>query len=242
MNRDAKIGIVVILVIVCALVIIVGRGSNDDMEESEFATTGGRKADPGPIANSIDILPTGAGSSIDEAILAVSPSGGTRSASGIAVDGASIIPTRPPAEAITVEPPVTPPPVPAPAPRNWTYAVAGGDTLIHIARDQLGNERRWPEIAKLNNLADPSALSVGQKLTMPPKETGAEAAAPVEAVIAEPVASGNFRKYRVQNGDSLTLIAREQLNDGTLWKKIADINKLAKPYKLEPGQVILLPR
>ena len=132
-------------------------------------------------------------------------------------------------------------PIPAPVPQNWKYIVADGDTLIHIARDQLGNERRWPEIAKLNRLAEPYALDVGQRLTMPPKNAGTEAAAPVEAVVVAPVVSGNFRKYTVQGGDSLTLIAREQLSDGTLWKKIAEINRLAKPYKLEPGQVILLP-
>ena len=238
MNRDAKIGIVVILLIVGLLVIIWGREPGDDSADAELAGAD-KTTDTGPIANSIDMRPTGAGSSMDRAILAVSPSEGARVVPSIEIADARPFVTEPPVEAATVEPTATPPPIPAP--KNWKYTVVGGDTLIYIARDQLGNEKRWPEIAKLNNLVKPYALRVGQKLTMPPKDAGAAAAVTVEPAPVAPVASGNFRKYTVQDGDSLTLIAREQLSDGTLWKKIAELNRLAKPYNLKPGQVILLP-
>ncbi len=241
MNRDAKIGVVVILLIVVVLVIIWGNDRGDDPAARDVTLANNENTDTGPPANSIDMRPSGAGSSLEGGVRAVSPENGMR------VVPSSDIAVRPPEGAVTIttpEGPVIAPvddPVPAPKPKKWHYTVAAGDTLIAISRGQLGDPERWSEIAKLNNLAKPYAIHAGQKLSMPPKETGTEAVVTVEPAPAVSVTSGKVRKYTVQNGDSLTLIAREQLNDGMLWKKIAEINKLAKPYRLRAGQVLLLP-
>ncbi len=244
MNRDAKIGIVVILLIVCALVIIVGREPKNNAADGERAAGNDGARDPDLAATNLGERPHRAGDGLAERdpVEAVSGDTGMRVVSDVTIDDTDLLGAERRAETTQEEAPVDPPPVPAPAPKKWKYTVAGGDTLIFIARNQLGNERRWTEIAKLNNLAEPFALRIGQNLTMPPKNAGSEAPTTVETVIFEPVVSGNFRKYIVRNGDSLTLIAREQLSDGMLWKKIADINTLAKPYKLEPGQIIRLPK
>ena len=236
MNRDAKIGVVVILLIVVVLVIIWGNDRGDDPAERDMTLAKNENTDTGPPANSIDMRPSGGGSSLEGGVRAVSPENGIR------VVPSSDIAVRPPEGAVTIttpEDPVVPPP--APKPKKWSYTVAASDTLIAIARGQLGDPERWPEIAKLNNLVKPYAIHVGQKLSMPPKGTGTEAVVTVEPTPAVSVTPGKGRKYTVQNGDSLTLIAREQLNDGMLWKKIAEINKLAKPYRLRAGQVLLLP-
>ena len=47
------------------------------------------------------------------------------------------------------------------------YIVKHGDTLSGIAKSQLGNANRWPEIAKWNGLKHPYMLRVGQKLKLP---------------------------------------------------------------------------
>lgn len=235
MNRDAKIGVVVILIIVALLVIIWGRDRAED-PEGDVSRGEDNAAPAGPVANSIDTRLPGTGASLEGGVRAVSPGDGTR------VMPSADITT---AETFVIDPPAPPVVVPPPAakPKNWQYTTASGDSLVRIAAEQLGDRKRWPEIAKLNNLADPYPIRAGQKLIMPPKDaapTTADRAAPVAARVA--ATSGNYRKYTVQAGDSLTLIAREQLNDGAQWKKIADINKLAKPYRLKAGQVLLLPQ
>ena len=49
------------------------------------------------------------------------------------------------------------------------YKVKPGDTLSAIARDQLGNMRRWPEIWEANRgrIADPNLIDIGWELVLP---------------------------------------------------------------------------
>jgi cystine transport system substrate-binding protein len=51
------------------------------------------------------------------------------------------------------------------------YKVKPGDTLSGIARDRLGNMRRWPEIweANRNRIADANLIDVGWELVLPAK-------------------------------------------------------------------------
>jgi len=51
--------------------------------------------------------------------------------------------------------------------RAEDYVVRKGETLQRIARDQLGDEERWSEIARLNGMQAPYRISVGQKLRLP---------------------------------------------------------------------------
>lgn len=53
-------------------------------------------------------------------------------------------------------------------PANETYTVRKGDTLWDIAAAELGNGKRYPEIARLNNLQS-DMLSIGQVLKIPKK-------------------------------------------------------------------------
>ena len=47
------------------------------------------------------------------------------------------------------------------------YIVKPGDTLSAIAKSQLGNASRWPEIAKLNSIDNPDLIHPGDELRMP---------------------------------------------------------------------------
>jgi LysM repeat protein len=55
----------------------------------------------------------------------------------------------------------------ATAPSVRSYTVVSGDTLSRIAQRLLGSYARYPEIAALNNIRDPSRISVGQVLRIP---------------------------------------------------------------------------
>jgi len=61
-----------------------------------------------------------------------------------------------------------------PAPR--THAVKQGETLSSIARDELGDANRWPEIYELNRdkMANPNLIYPGQVLTLPGGATPAQ--------------------------------------------------------------------
>ena len=50
-----------------------------------------------------------------------------------------------------------------------TYVVKPGDSLSKIAKEQLGNASRWPEIFELNKdqIKDPNLIRVGQELQLP---------------------------------------------------------------------------
>lgn len=54
-----------------------------------------------------------------------------------------------------------------------THTVRSGESLWQIAADRLGDGRRYAEIARLNNLANPNRLAIGQVLRLP---AGASAA------------------------------------------------------------------
>lgn len=56
-------------------------------------------------------------------------------------------------------------------PKAPTYVVVAGDSLSKIAKEQLGDASRWPEIVELNKeaLPNPNLLKVGQELKLPAK-------------------------------------------------------------------------
>ncbi len=74
-------------------------------------------------------------------------------------------------------PATSPPTTPAPpassggAAKKQTWTVKAGDTLWDIAEKSLGNGGRYPEIARLNRIANPSVLRVGQVLQLPATRT-----------------------------------------------------------------------
>jgi LysM repeat protein len=49
------------------------------------------------------------------------------------------------------------------------------------------------------------------------------------------------RFYTVKSGESLSIIARDELGDIARWREIAYINSLSAPYVIQTGQTILLP-
>ncbi|MDZ4722105.1 MAG: LysM peptidoglycan-binding domain-containing protein [Roseiflexaceae bacterium] len=52
---------------------------------------------------------------------------------------------------------------------------------------------------------------------------------------------GGERMYRVQAGDTLGLISFRELGDATLWRSIADANRLTNVRELTPGTVLVIP-
>ncbi len=262
MNRDAKIGVVVVLIIVGVLVIIWARG---EREEARLASAPGSN-EPMLLNN---LSPSERGDRPPGSGGSASSGGDFFRDSDLVLPAASETPTTATATttasttsaaANTVNPATGAAPALAAADAGaasggapWEYTVAAGDALSTIAQGQLGSVQRMKEIAELNGLQPPYALRVGQKLKMPAKGS-APAAAMSSSVLAssprkessesedKPVTITKTRRYVVRPEDmGIIDIAERQLGSASKWKIIADLNQLEKPFAVTPGQVLLLP-
>jgi len=141
----------------------------------------------------------------------------------------------------------------APAQPTKFHDVAPGESLYAIVKAEYGSAARVQEIAKLNNLSDPSKLKSGQRLRLP-----VEASATAEATNTAPAANAPAAKpkspapknpapvrltYTVKKGDSLTVIAQRVLGSQKRWKELYDINRnvIRDPDNLEVGVSLSLP-
>src|SRR6185436_11862537 len=105
-------------------------------------------------------------------------------------------------------------PLPQQPPPPATYKVKKGDTLTSIAKSQLGDGNRWPQIFVLNRaiIKNPNVISPGQVLHLPPKTP-------------------------------LGAIAKTLLGNQNRWPEIFALNRaiLANPDRIIPGQVLVIP-
>lgn len=129
----------------------------------------------------------------------------------------------------------------AAAPRAASYRVKPGDTLSGIAASQLGDEGRWRELYDLNRdrVAAPSLIRPGMTLRLP--GAGAGEARPIHrrAAVGAPATT----IHAVQEGESLSLLARRYLGSAQRWPEIYYLNshKIANPQWIYPGQRLAIP-
>ena len=134
----------------------------------------------------------------------------------------------------------TKPPVNTPAAVE-RHRVQAGETLASLAQNYYGHERFVRFLIESNpQISDPSRLSVGQVVNIPP--------APAEdgpaAQRASRGPSATARTYTVKAGDSFYEIARQVLGDASRWEELYALNKEAvhgNPKSLQVGQVLTLP-
>mgnify|MGYP002039502431 CR=1 FL=1 len=124
-----------------------------------------------------------------------------------------------------------------PSMSGQTYRVQPGDSLSAIAA-RFDIEGGHMELARINGIADPSAISVGQVLRLSGSEPAATHAAIPAGLYTPPVSS--TQTYRVRSGDSLSAIAaRFNVRGGYL--ALARFNNINNPDALELGQVLNIP-
>lgn len=207
----------------------------------------------GPQATtSIDTPAIGAASQMPPDAVVVTPP-----AQGIPPIAQPTMPIATPTHVVEAPAPV---PTSAPSRAGGEYVVQRGDSLARIARQRLGAESRWQEIAALNPSIDPKSLNVGQKLMLPdgaspapsaPKAsakptTDTKAAVAKKATKPAPTVASAPKKSTgracvVEKGDTLRSIARRELGDERRWKEIQSANPGLDPAKLAIGMRIKLP-
>jgi len=119
-----------------------------------------------------------------------------------------------------------------------TYKVRRNDSLSKIARHQLGDAERWPEIFVLNRdaITHRDRIHENQVFLLPDGKPP----------------PGNLRPvlHEVQHGDRLRKLAKEGLGNGDRWPEIVDLNNdvlaippgsFGPPPLAPPMQLVILP-
>ena len=130
---------------------------------------------------------------------------------------------------------------------NRTYTIQSGDTFAAIAARELGDERRWVDVAQQNPLVDPMKLRVGQEIRLPAAGgargvSGGGAGQPTRDA-AERRSVGEGVRYTVQSGDTLSDIAAQFYGQAGQWRRVFEANRgvLDSPDDLQPGQELTIP-
>ncbi len=111
------------------------------------------------------------------------------------------------------------------------WRVREGDTARTVLAEGLGDQSRWLELARLNELSGSNMLRVGMCLELP-----------VRRASAGPARRATCDGYVVQSGDRrLGDVAERALGDRSRWPEIARLNGLTaeRPHRL--GQCLELP-
>ena len=112
------------------------------------------------------------------------------------------------------------------------YTTEKGDSLWKISLKFFGSGFNWVDISRENKLCNPNFLLAGQELTLPNVSSKKDA-------IAQPI-TGN--SYQVVKGDNLWGISVRAYQDGFKWQEIAQVNHLASPNLIHPGNILTIPR
>lgn len=134
-------------------------------------------------------------------------------------------------------------------PGEKTYTVKAGDSLWDIAVVQYNDGYKWVQIAKANNLANPSTIFKDDKLIIPHEQiTPTPPVATLNSQSQGSLAIGTGTKkitgssYVIQRGDNLWDIAVRAYGDGYKWIDIASANKLENPGLIFKDNTLKIPR
>jgi nucleoid-associated protein YgaU len=113
------------------------------------------------------------------------------------------------------------------------YVVQKGDTLANIAKKILGSRSSWVELAKINNLKDPSRIYAGDVVLY--RLNGAS-----KTFAARNEVSGR-RVVTVEPGETLWTIAARELGDPAAWRKLWKNNpSIQDPNVIHAGTKITI--
>lgn len=128
---------------------------------------------------------------------------------------------------------------------NNVWVVQKGDSLWSIAEKKYTSGYNWTDIARVNNLSNPSDIHLGDKLILPNVPSKTPTNLITSHVSNNPLSTmtaitGN--SYTVIKGDNLWNIAVRAYGDGFRYEDIARANNLANPRMIFSGNVLQIPR
>ncbi len=118
------------------------------------------------------------------------------------------------------------------------YIVKDHETLGEIASRELGSFQMWREIAKTNNITDPSRVMPGRVLRMP----SSKLAKPKKSKVPKAALPKGSQVHIVVNGDTMSSIADEYYDDKNKYGVIANANPKVDPNRLKIGTALVIPK
>ncbi len=135
------------------------------------------------------------------------------------------------------------------------WVVKKDESLWIIAQKNYTSGDKWVEIARINNLSNPSDIHVGDRLILPNIKTvnpttvaTVKNNSSIKHVQTKPMLNSasmskiSGHSYTVVKGDNLWNIALRAYGDGFRWGDIAKANNLANPRMIFSGNVLQIPR
>ncbi|MEK7518087.1 MAG: LysM peptidoglycan-binding domain-containing protein [Patescibacteria group bacterium] len=127
------------------------------------------------------------------------------------------------------------------------YTIKAGDSLWSISENVYKSGYNWIQIAKENNLKNPSLIYAGNKIKLSKidKTVSVNKKSDGESAIKEKPTANNAiteNKYTVKRGDNLWNISVRAYGDGFRYAEIAKANNLVNPRIIHSGNVLTIPR
>lgn len=116
-----------------------------------------------------------------------------------------------------------------------TVSVRRGDSLWKLAKQNLGQGNRWPELLAANRgIADPNQIRAGAQLNLPEA-----AATPRSKRVAASIAKLTLKVHR---GDTLWSLANANLGRSSAWRCLAAANpSVSDPNRIYENQELVVP-
>lgn len=132
------------------------------------------------------------------------------------------------------------------APRFVDYTIRRGDTLESIATSRLGSAKHVEAIRRSNPLKDLDKLKIGDVIHIPTDPTNIQGKPAPGSPPPTPPSErqGEMLEYTVQNGETLSKIAKDKYGSTSYQDLIYQANRdrLSSPNALKEGQKLRLPK
>ncbi len=138
------------------------------------------------------------------------------------------------------------------------YVIMSSDTLSRIAGHYTTSADNWQQIAEINGITRPKALTRGQVIKIPIimlkeeyringiSSASSRASSPRKRTSYQPPKCGTNNAdcimHRVGTNESLSIIAQTMTGDVNNWNVIADVNHITDPEAIVIGQPIFIPK
>lgn len=133
-------------------------------------------------------------------------------------------------------------PTPTP-PVVYKYRIQAGDSLWTIAETKYGSGFNAYDLAKANNIENPSLIEVGTIIVIPSLTPKAATQGEITASAASTAqATSDVTTYVVKQDDTLWMIAEQMYGDGFSYVRIVEANNIQTPSIIYPGTNLNIPR
>jgi tetratricopeptide (TPR) repeat protein len=116
------------------------------------------------------------------------------------------------------------------------HTIKPGESLSMLAKNYYGDYKKFPIIAKFNNMSDATQITVGQKIKVPEIE-----GVPFLTKKQEIGTGENYIIHTIKPGESLSMIAKNYYGDYNKFRIIAKFNNMSDATQIEVGQKIKVP-